>query len=223
VSKTMNSFGILLVVIVTSFGRVAAQSSKEAPTGKPAASVDLATTAGVKLVQGQWRYSDTKIIEVENKKPAADGKSPPTTVKTYDIIPHAEPTDFDDSKWEVIGPETLGQKRSTGKVCFNWYRIRVTLPDKVGDVEMAGSTVVFEVVVDDYGEVWVDGKLPREIGQRGGAVVSGFNAPNRLVIAKDAKPGQKIQLAVFGINGPISASPNNFIFIRSAKLEFYKP
>ena len=36
------------------------------------------------------------------------------------------------------------------------------------------------------------------------------------------KPGQKIQLAVFGMNGPISASPNNFIWVKSATLDFYK-
>ena len=36
------------------------------------------------------------------------------------------------------------------------------------------------------------------------------------------KPGQKIQLAVFGINGPISNPPTNFIWVREAKLDFYK-
>jgi gluconolactonase len=80
---------------------------------------------------------------------------------------------------------------------------------------------VFEIVVDDYAEVWVDGKLPRELGQCGGNVVKGFNAPNRLVIGRDVKPGQQIQLAIFAINGPISATPANFIYIRYAKLEFY--
>jgi gluconolactonase len=35
------------------------------------------------------------------------------------------------------------------------------------------------------------------------------------------RPGQKIQLAVFGANGPLSDPPANFIWMRSAKLDFY--
>jgi gluconolactonase len=40
--------------------------------------------------------------------------------------------------------------------------------------------------------------------------------------AGDVKPGRKIQLAVFGINGPLSAPPTNFIWMRLARLDFYK-
>src|SRR5205807_6171592 len=36
------------------------------------------------------------------------------------------------------------------------------------------------------------------------------------------QPGQKIQLAIFGINGPLSNPPTNYIWMREAKLEFYK-
>src|SRR5262249_8813942 len=86
-----------------------------------------------------------------------------------------------------------------------------------------GSTVAFEVVIDDYAEVWVDGELPAVLGQSGGGVVRGFNAPNRVILTRDAKPGQKIQLAVFGMNGPISKSPENFVWIKSATLDFYPP
>ncbi|MBL8168377.1 MAG: SMP-30/gluconolactonase/LRE family protein [Acidobacteria bacterium] len=56
----------------------------------------------------------------------------------------------------------------------------------------------------------------------GGSVVAGWNAPNRLVIGRDVQPGQQIQLAVFGINGPISNPPTNFIWVREARLEFYR-
>jgi gluconolactonase len=80
---------------------------------------------------------------------------------------------------------------------------------------------VFELVIDDYAEIWVDGKLPVVLGQTGGQLVKGFNAPNRVVLTGDAKPGQKFQLAVFGVNGPISNPPVNFIWIRSATLDFY--
>ena len=30
------------------------------------------------------------------------------------------------------------------------------------------------------------------------------------------------QIAIFGINGPISVAPVNFIFFREAKVEFYR-
>src|SRR5262249_38973767 len=41
------------------------------------------------------------------------------------------------------------------------------------------------------------------------------------VVGRNVQPGQKIQLAVFGANGPLSNPPTNFIFMRFAKLEFY--
>jgi gluconolactonase len=93
----------------------------------------------------------------------------------------------------------------------------------VAGFDVTGSTVVFELVLDDYAEVWVDGTLPLVLGQTGGQVIKGFNAPNRVVLTRDAHPGQQIQLAIFGINGPLSRPPANFIWIRSATLDFYRP
>ncbi len=78
-----------------------------------------------------------------------------------------------------------------------------------------------EVAIDDYAEVWVDGALPVALGDTGGQVVGGFNAPNRVVLTRDARPGDSFQIAVFGINGPISASPHNYIWMRTATLDFY--
>jgi len=107
-------------------------------------------------------------------------------------------------------------------VCFNWYRINITIPEKIATFSTTGSTVAFEIVIDEYAEVWVDGKMPRVLGQPGGPVIKGFNAPNRVILTRNAQPGQRIQLAVFGINGPISYSPQNFIWVKSATLDFYK-
>jgi gluconolactonase len=42
-----------------------------------------------------------------------------------------------------------------------------------------------------------------------------------VVLTRDARPGQTFVLAVFGINGPISASPANYIWMRSATLDAY--
>ena len=54
-------------------------------------------------------------------------------------------------------------------------------------------------------------------------MVAGFNAPNRVVLTRDARPGDRFQIAVFGINGPISASPRNYIWMRTATLDVYAP
>jgi hypothetical protein len=78
--------------------------------------------------------------------------------------------DFDDSGWETIEPAALEARRSTGKLCFNWYRTAITVPGRVGAFETRGSTIVFEIVVDDYAEIWVDGQLPRVLGTTGGAL-----------------------------------------------------
>ena len=218
----------LLVVVTTAVGLgvgtlgAATQTTPDVPTGKPEAVIDLATENGVRLVKGQWHYSDTKIIEVDFRGPGEDKQPTGDPIKTYDFTPHAGWRDFDDSEWEVVEPATLDKRRSTGKLCFNWYRITVTIPKRVGSFDPTGSTVVFETSVDDYAEIWVDGELTRGLGQNGGSVVSGWNAPNRLVVGRNVQPGQKIQLAVFGINGPLSNPPTNFIYLRFARLEFHK-
>jgi len=218
-SKTR--FGLLVMIAIAVLVAVS-RAQELAPTGKPDATINLATDDGAKLVKGRWRYSDTKIVEVEFKSPGADNQPTGAPNRTYDYAPKAGPADFDDSKWELIPASSLDARRSTGRICFNWYRIKITIPERIGDFDPMGSTVVFQTALDDYAEVWVDGELSRYVGQRGGSVISGWNAPNRLVVARDVKPGQQIQLAVFGINGPISNPPTNFIWVREARLDFYR-
>jgi gluconolactonase len=213
---------LTLAVLLFLAGRVFAETDADAPTGRPDATIDLATKAGVDQVQGQWRYSDTRIIEVDFKAAGVDKQPTGAPIKTYDYEPHAGGSDFDDSKWETIEPSTLDARRSTGRICFNWYRINITIPKKVAGFDLAGATAVFETALDDYAEVWVDGELSRTLGQSGGSVIKGWNASNRLIVGRSVQPGQKIQLAIFGINGPLSNPPTNYIWMREAKLEFYK-
>jgi gluconolactonase len=220
--QNLISFLLLALTSCFTFRSTQGQSIQDPPFGRPDAVVDLASGEGAQLVKGQWRYSDVKVVNADSRAVGADLKPSGEPSKTYDYSPHAGAADFDDSRWETIDAATLDQRRSTAKVCFNWYRINVTIPEKIANFETAGSTVAFEIVIDDYAEVWVDGKMPRILGQPGGPVIKGFNAPNRMIIARNVKPGQQIQLAVFGINGPISYSPQNFIWIKSATLDFYK-
>ncbi|MFQ5986181.1 MAG: SMP-30/gluconolactonase/LRE family protein [Thermoplasmata archaeon] len=187
----------------------------------PDAVIDLQTEDGVRLVQGEWRYSDTKVRQVDFVSVGSDLGPSGEPNRTYDIVPHAGSPTFDDSGWKVLAPAETKLRLSTGLVCFSWYRTSVTIPEKVGNFDPTGSTVVFEVVADDYGEVWVNGKLPVALGTTGGRVVHGFNAPNRVVLGRDVAPGQRFHLAVFAFNGPISASPKNYIWLRTASLDFY--
>src|SRR6516165_10022920 len=162
---------------------------------EPAASVDLASDAGTALVHGVWRYANAKVIEAKFRAPDADGQPTGAEVVTNDIVPHAGAADFDDPKWEVIAPTSLTARRGNGLVSFNWYRIAITVPSQIAGFEASGSTVWFETRMDDYAEVWVDGELGRAFGQQGGSVVAGWNAPNRLLIGRNVRPGQCIQLA----------------------------
>ena len=216
----------LAAALVSLFGghtRSVAQTTTDAPAGRADAVINLATDEGARLVKGQWRYTDARVVEVEHRNPGPDLKPSGAPNKTFDITPKAGAADFDDSRWEAIGATTLDARRSTGRLSFNWYRLRLTIPERVGNFDPTGATVIFEIVVDDYAEVWVDGQLPLALGQTGGPAVKGFNAPNRVVVARDARPGQQIQIAVFGANGPLSNPPANFIWVRSATLDFYKP
>ena len=212
-----------LAAVQLSAGTAFAQITADAPAVRPDAIVNLATDEGAALVRGQWRYRDARIIEVEHRSPGPDLRPSGPPNRTYDITPHAGGAEFDDAAWASISPRGLAERRSSGRLSFGWYRINVTIPDKVGGFPTVGSTVVFEIVVDDYAEVWVDGTLPIGLGQTGAQVIKGFNAPNRVVLTRDARPGQRIQLAVFGANGPLSNPPANYVWVRSATLDFYKP
>lgn len=194
----------------------------ELPKSPALHTVDLMTTAGVDTFGAKWRYSDVEITSVDFVDADEQGQPGTTPNRAYDIEPRAGAVDFDDRGWEVIDPSTLDERRTAGKVSFNWYRITLTIPETIGDFEPTGSTAVLELSVDDYAEIWVDGELPRRFGQRGGSVISGWNSGNRLVIGRDLKPGQEIQIAVFGINGPISQAPTNYIYVRTARVEFHR-
>jgi gluconolactonase len=184
--------------------------------GRPDAIVDLQTEDGVALVRGQWRYSDARIEEIEfvelgsPEDPLGPGTVPN---RTYDVVR--------EEGVRELAPAETQRRLANGRVCFNWYDLEFTIPARVGDFDPTGATVVFEVAIDDYAEVWVNGELPHALGDTGGPVVAGFNAPNRVVLTRDARPGDTFAISVFGINGPISASPSNYIWMRTATLDFY--
>lgn len=189
----------------------------------PAASIDLTTREGVDLVRGAWRYRDVDLVRTTHR--AADGAGQPTgaAVPTWDLQPKAGASGFDDSQWPVIAPDTLATRRGNGRLSFAWYRIALTIPEQVGGFATRGARVDFSTSIDDYAEVWVDGELPRALGQGGGSVIAGWNGVNQVTIGRNVMPGQTIRVAVFGANGPLSDPPANFIWMRQARLDFYPP
>jgi gluconolactonase len=212
---------LIIVIANTSLAKLYAGQSPRSVL--PDSVVDLRTIEGAARVNAQWRYSDTSIFEIAHKSVGPDLKASGLPNRTFDFSPDARASGFDDSSWEIIPANSLEKRRGNGRLSFNWYRFNITVPEKVADFATRGATVILEIVVDDYAEVWVDGKLPFVLGQNGGSVAAGWNAANRVVLTRDAVPGQKIQVAVFGINGPVSSHPDTYIWVRGATLDFYRP
>jgi hypothetical protein len=188
-----------------------------APLLPPAHVVDLMTVDGSALFGMRWKAKEAKIVEC----PALSDAMPEFTT-TYDIEPHAELSGFDDSTWPEVAATELGAKRGGGMVSFFWFRATLTMPTNVAGFATEATKAVFTVNVDDYAEVWINGVLPRAAGRPTPAAIQGFNMPNRLVLRDSVVPGERFEIAVFAINGPISAAPANFLWFREAKVEFYR-
>ena len=188
-----------------------------APLVPPAHVVDLMTVEGSAAFGARWKVMEAKIIECP-----ALSDSMPEYKATYDIDPHAELPGFDDSAWPEIAPTELGAKRGGGMVSFVWFRTTLTMPASASGFATANTKAVLTVNVDDYAEVWINGELPRAAGRPSPATIQGFNMPNRLVLRDSVTPGDRFEIAVFAINGPISAAPANFLWFREAKVEFYR-
>ena len=202
-----------------SFSALVAALLAQSALAAPAVTLDLTKPADAAQVGATWRYSDAHVVSTHFLAAGADGQPGAMPNDTQLIEPRAGRADFDDASWPVISADSLSLRRGSGRVSFNWYRLSLTLPESLGGAPVAGRTVWFEARVDDYAEVWVNGEIGRGYGQMGGSVVSGWSAPNRVIVARDARPGQKIQVAVFGMNGPISDAPTNYIYFHQAKLE----
>jgi gluconolactonase len=190
---------------------------KLAPGGAPAHQVDLMTREGVAVFGAEWRTMDAKIVDGPPRPNAGPWKT------SWDLQPKAAAADFDDSAWPAIdAPALVTDRRGGGGVFMTWYRIALTIPPRIGGFDPAGAIAVFHIVVDDYAEVAVNGQIPRQVGRPSGNMIVGFNMPNRVVLSDAVQPGEKVQVAVLGMNGPIALAPLNPVFIREARVEFFK-
>jgi gluconolactonase len=187
------------------------------PSLVPAHVVDLMTAQGSAVFGAQWKTIEAKIVEVP-----AIANALPEYKTTYDIKPHAAEAGFDDSSWPAIDATGLAARRGGGKVSFIWYRTMLMIPAKICNFETTDAKAVLKAYVDDYAEVWINGQMPRRSGYPSPATIQGLNMPNRVVLADVVKPGDKFQIAIFGINEPISVAPENFVWFRAAKVEFFR-
>ncbi len=214
---------ILLLPVVAK-----AQEIRELAWGTPVAVVDLRKTESSQLVQAQWRTLNARIVPAPFKAPgpsAGGDKLPlyPTgkPVKTFTLEPRAGTPAFEQANWQPVAATDLETRRGNGLLSHVWYRTTVTMPQTVGAFPVTGSRVLFEIVADDYSEVWINGKLRKSFGARANGVINGYNARQRVWLTDNAKPGDTFELAILVTNGPIADLPDNYVWIRSATLDFY--
>lgn len=194
---------------------------------RPDAIADLRTNEGALLVNAKWYVQPVHIREQVFYRPGASAIDPlllyatGTPVQSHILHPQIGDTDFD-LTWKPIEPTWLEKRQGDGLVSFVWYKIDVQLPSIIGTLPVEGSTAVFEIVVDDYSEIWVNGKQMQGFGQSGEGLISGYNTRNRVMLSNHARPGDKYSIAVLGINGPMGKIPENYIWVRNATIDFYK-
>jgi hypothetical protein len=166
----------------------------------PRIALDLNNVEDRQKVKGQWRIGPGLVPGQPNEGLAAQ------LLETAARLP-----DYDDSGWEVCA--NIRKSISKG-FTFAWYRITVELPEQLNGIALRDYRVFFETNVDNYGEVWVDGKLDRAAG-----AIVGINAQQRVEVSAKAQPGAKHVIACLVANGPL-AQPRGGIFMRYATLAF---
>ena len=166
----------------------------------PRVTMDLQDPENLRTVNGLWRVAPGLVPGQPNEGLVSQLEGSPARL-----------VDYDDSSWDTIAD--LSEWRSHG-LTFAWYRIKLTLPERVGGVEVRGTRCLFETCIDDYGELWINGECDRERG-----AVQGFNVPQRVAVTTDTQPGDQLTIALLAINGPIGA-PGGAVFVRYANLGF---
>lgn len=213
--------GLLAVFVLFS------QETRQLTTDKPQAVADLKTTEGAALVNANWYVQPAHIVDANFKSPGAAANDLlllyPTgvAVKTHTIHPQINAIDFD-KNFMPIKSTSLEMREGMGLVSMAWYKVELTIPALIGKLNTAGTTAVFEIVVDDYSEIWVNGKQMHGFGQSGNGVIAGYNTRNRVVLTDNAKAGEHFSIAILGINGPLGMIPDNYIWVRNAVVDFYK-
>ena len=217
---------LILAIIITVIAL--AQETRQLAVDKPQAIADLRTTEGAALVNAKWYVQPAHITDTDFKAPGegTNGDVLPlyptgAAIQTHQLHPQIGASDFE-TGFSEINPTQLEKRQGAGLFSFVWYKVDLTIPATIGKLNTTGTTAVFEIVVDDYSEIWVDGRQMQGFGQSGNGVIAGYNTRNRVILTNDAKAGEKFSIAVLGINGTIGKLPDNYIWVRNAVVDFYK-
>lgn len=165
-------------------------------------SLDLGNKEDLKAIKALdgWRVAQGYVPGEPNQGLVAEHKGSPARL-----------ADYDDSRWEKNADI---QKRYSSGLTFAWYRLRFTMPDEIKGQKVAGNRVFFETNVDNYGEVFIDGKIDRTIG-----AITGNNTQKRVPVIEPAVPGKEHIISLLVANGPLG-EPVGAIFVRYAALAF---
>lgn len=219
---------MLIIAAIVIAIATTAQETRQLAVNKPQAIADLKTKEGSDLVNAKWFIQPGHVQEKAFRLP---GPQPgggdalhlyPTgsAIKTHTLHPQIGADDFEKGFVEV-DPGKLEERQGTGLFSFVWYKVELTIPEVIGKLNTNGTTAVFEIVVDDYSEIWVNGKQTVGFGQSGNGLISGYNTRNRVILSNNAKAGEKYTIHVLGINGPVGKLPDNYIWVRNAVVDFY--
>ncbi|MBL7737921.1 MAG: SMP-30/gluconolactonase/LRE family protein [Chitinophagaceae bacterium] len=219
---------LILIALLTAI-LVFSQETRQLAVDKPQAVADLRTIEGAAWVSAKWYVQPAHIVGKDFYLPGPQkggGNALPlyptgSAVRTHQLHPQVSDADFENS-FTAIQPTELEARQGTGLFSFVWYKVDLTIPALIGKMNTSGATAVFEIVVDDYSEVWVNGKQAQGFGQTGNGVIAGYNARNRVILTSNAKAGDRFSIAILGINGAIGKLPDNYIWIRNAVIDFYK-
>ncbi len=196
---------------------LAASQSPRVPTSI----IDLRTESGAAAVAATWKFADASIIETTNNAPDANNKPTAGVRATHSILPNITDAKEIDRLSTTIPASSLEQRRTPGKLAFGWYTLELTVPEQVASQPTVGTTLVFETVVDDYAEVLVNERVAPVLGSSHGPFAAGWNAPTRVLLTRDAKPGDAYTIRILAANAPFSSPPSNYCWIRSATLQMY--
>ena len=166
----------------------------------PRVFLDLNNVEDLTKVKGQWRVAQGLVPGQPNEGLTAQLLGSPARLP-----------DYDDTGWELC--MNIRKSRSVG-FTFAWYRLTLELPEQVNGIAIAGTRVFFETNIDNYGEIWVDGKQDRVTG-----MIQGNNAQQRVEASTSAVPGNKHVIACLAANGPLG-EPRGGVFLRYATLAF---
>ncbi len=219
---------IILFLLLLIGIAVFSQETRQLAVDKPFAVADLKATDGAALLKAKWFVQPADIINTSFKQPGpgTNGdqlKLYPTgaAIQTNQLHPQIGAGDFENG-FKPIAATELENRQGTGLFSFVWYKTEFTIPGNIGTTSTKDMTAVFEITVDDYSEIWVNGKQQQSFGQSGNGVIAGYNTRNRVVLTNHATGGEKFVIYILAINGAMGKLPDNYIWVRNAVVDFYK-